>query len=143
VSVEAASIVAAVEPKLTTEPEVAVPLLPPPPVEVVFSSPTEGETDVSANSSVRIQFSRSIDPKTLKGLIRIAYLGAESVERGEPQPPSIEVQTSYDPASRALELKFAKPLERFRTVKVQLLEGIKAFDGAPVTPWSLTFSVGG
>jgi hypothetical protein len=143
VSVEAASIVAAVEPKLTTEPEVAVPLLPLPPVEVVFSSPTEGETDVSANSSVRIQFSRSIDPKTLKGLIRIAYLGAESVERGEPQPPSIEVQTAYDPASRALELKFAKPLERFRTVKVQLLEGIKAFDGAPVTPWSLTFSVGG
>jgi hypothetical protein len=26
---------------------------------------------------------------------------------------------------------------------VELLEGIKMFDGAPLTPWSLTFSVGG
>jgi hypothetical protein len=25
---------------------------------------------------------------------------------------------------------------------VQLLEGIKGFDGAPVTPWSVTFSIG-
>jgi len=26
---------------------------------------------------------------------------------------------------------------------VEILDGIKAFDGGPVTPWSLTFSVGG
>ena len=59
------------------------------------------------------------------------------------QPPAVEVTTSYDPGTRALELTFTQPLERFRTVRVQLLEGIEAFDGAAVTPWTLTFSVGG
>jgi hypothetical protein len=36
-----------------------------------------------------------------------------------------------------------QPFEALRTVKVEILEGVKAFDGGPVTPWSLTFSVGG
>jgi hypothetical protein len=42
-----------------------------------------------------------------------------------------------------VEITFAKPLERFRTVRVQLLEGIEAFDGGPLAPWNLTFSLGG
>jgi hypothetical protein len=144
VSVHAAKIEAAEEPQLTThaeEPEAPAP--PPEPVEVVFSSPTEGETDVSIASSIRIQFSRGIDPETLKGRVRIAYVGAEAIERGEAQAPSVEVKTTYDAANRAVELTFPKPLERFRTVRVELLEGIQSFDGAPVAPWSLTFSVGG
>ena len=33
--------------------------------------------------------------------------------------------------TRAIELKFAQPLERFRTLRIELLEGLKAFDGAP------------
>jgi hypothetical protein len=37
----------------------------------------------------------------------------------------------------------AQPLEAFRTVKVEILDGLKGFDGAPVTPWTITFSVGG
>jgi len=41
-----------------------------------------------------------------------------------------------------LELKFAKPLERFQTVKVDLLDGIKAIDGTPLKPWTLTFVTG-
>ncbi len=144
VSVHAAKIEAAEEPQLTThaeEPEAPAP--PPEPVEVVFSSPTEGETDVSIASSIRIQFSRGIDPETLKGRVRIAYVGAEAIERGEAQAPSVEVKTTYDAANRAVQLTFPKPLERFRTVRVELLEGIQSFDGAPVAPWSLTFSVGG
>jgi hypothetical protein len=28
-------------------------------------------------------------------------------------------------------------------VRVEVLEGLKAFDGAPVTPFALTFTVGG
>jgi hypothetical protein len=55
----------------------------------------------------------------------------------------MEVQTTYDPASRALHLKFSRPLERFRTLRLELLDGIKALDGGPVRPWRLTFSVGG
>lgn len=142
VILEAKKIAVAEAPTMTAP--IEEPALPPaPPVEVVFSTPTEGESDVSPATSIRVQFSRSIDPDTLPGRIRIAYLGAESFERGEAQPPSIEMKTSYDPGLRALELTFPQPLERFRTVRVELLEGIKAFDGAPVVPWTLTFSVGG
>jgi hypothetical protein len=144
VTIEAVKIAAARAPEVTAapqEPDVALP--PPPPVEVVFSSPSEGETDVALSSPIRIQFSRNVAPETLKGRIRVSYAGAESSERGEAQPPAIEVKTSYDGGNRALELTFARPLERFRTVRIELLEGIKAFDGAAVTPWKLTFSLGG
>jgi hypothetical protein len=144
VSVEAATIAAAQEPKLTTEPEEPeVPPPPPEPVEIVFSAPSEGEVDVSLASPIRLQFSRGLNPETLKGRIRISYLGAEAVERGEAQAPSIEFNTSYDGANRAVEITFTKPLERFRTLRLQLLEGIEAFDGGPVEPWTLTFSLGG
>ena len=144
VTVEATKIASARPPELTAAPqetETAMP--PPPPVEVVFSSPSDGETDISVTSPIRIQFSRNLAPETLKGRVRVAYAGAESFERGEAQPPAIEVKTVYDPGNRALELTFTKPLERFRTLRVELLEGIKAFDGAPVKPWTLTFSLGG
>jgi hypothetical protein len=42
-----------------------------------------------------------------------------------------------------LDIGFAHPLERFRTMKVELLEGIVGTDGAPLAPWTLTFSLGG
>jgi hypothetical protein len=42
-----------------------------------------------------------------------------------------------------LELKFAKPLERFSTVTVDLLEGILGTDQQPLKPFTLTFSLGG
>jgi hypothetical protein len=144
VTIEAEKIASAQAPQITAErEEPEKPLPPPPPVEVVFSAPTDGDTDVALTSAIRIQFSRSIAPDTLKGHIRIGYLGAEATERGEPQAPSVEVKTSYDPGNRALVLTFTKPLERFRTLRLQLLEGIKAFDGAPVVPWTLTFTLGG
>ena len=38
---------------------------------------------------------------------------------------------TYDAANRAVEIEFAQPLERFRTVRVEFLEGLKGFDGAP------------
>jgi Big-like domain-containing protein len=116
------------------------PLIPP---EVRFSVPVDGETDVPLNTHVRIQFSRDIDPDSLKGHVRISYLGAESAERGEPQAPGIDTQVHYDGGSRVLDIGFAHPLERFRTMKVELLEGIVGTDGAPLAPWTLTFSLGG
>jgi len=42
-----------------------------------------------------------------------------------------------------LEIKFAKPLERFRTLKVDLLDGILGTDGQPLKAWTLTFMIGG
>jgi len=125
----------------TTEEPVRVPAGPPP--EVVFSAPTEEETDVLQTTNVRIQFSRDLDQSTLRGRIRAHYLESQTVERGEPTTPSIEFTTQYNSANRVLELKFAKPLERFRTVIVDLLDGVKGTDGQPLKPWKLTFSLGG
>ena len=116
---------------------------PPVPPEVLFSVPAADEVDVPRDTRVRIQFSRDLDESTLKGRIRVTYLGAESMERGEPQAPAVVPDVEYDGGRRVLELTFGRPLERFRTVRVELLEGIAGTDGAPLTPWSLTFSVGG
>jgi hypothetical protein len=121
-------------------PRVRVPAAPPP--EVVFSAPTQEETDVALNASVRIQFSRDIKASTLKGNVRATYLESETVERGEPTTPSADFTTQYNAANRVLELKFAKPLERFRTLKIELKDGILGTDDQPLKPWTLMFLLG-
>jgi hypothetical protein len=113
------------------------------PPEVVFSAPTEDETDVPLTTAVRVQFSRDIDPQSLKGHVRVTYSGAQASERGEPQAPGLTAQLRYDPGRRVLSIGFSAPLERFRTVIVELQDGITGTDGAPLKPWRLTFSLGG
>jgi hypothetical protein len=121
------------------------PLPPPPPVppEILFSAPAQDETDVPLDTHVRIQFSRDLAVDTLRGKIAVHYSAKESQERGEPQPPRIEVSVSYDPPTRALDIAFTTPPERFRTVIVELLDGITGTDGAPLKPWTLSFTLGG
>jgi hypothetical protein len=140
---EAGSLSLAKPPTETAAEEepIRVPSAPPP--EVIFSAPMQEETDVSQGTTVRIQFSRDIDPRTLKGHIRAGYLQTQSVERGEPVTPPADFTYQYAGANRVLELRFAKPLERFRTIKIELQEGIIGSDQQPLTPWTLTFSVGG
>ena len=134
ISIAATSITAATEPKVDAPAdEEAVPAAPVRPGTVTFSSPTADETDVLAASSVRVQFSRGLDPKTLPGHIRASDAGGTA---------PIELQQTYDIGTNSIEIKFAKPFDRFATVKVELLEGIKMFDGAPLTPWAVTFSIG-
>jgi Bacterial Ig-like domain len=123
------------------EPLVRVAAAPAP--EVIFSAPTQDETDVSMNTTVRIQFSRDIDPATLKDHIRAHYLTEQSAERGEPVTPTADFTFQYLPPNRVLEIKFTKPLERFRTIKVDLLEGILGTDAQPLKPWTLSFGIGG
>lgn len=138
VTVAGTTVAAAAAPEAAPAEEEAP--APPPPMEtaeVVFSSPYEGETDVPVTNSVRIQFSRGLDPKTIDGQIRVSYAGAPS-----DAPPPLEFQQTYDAGTRAIELKFVQPFEPFRTLRVELLEGLKAFDGAPVRPTVITFSVG-
>jgi Big-like domain-containing protein len=120
---------------------IRVPAAPPP--EVVFSAPTQDETDVMLSTTVRIQFSRDLDQATLKGHIRARYLDSQTAERGEPTTPTADFTFQYNGAARVLELRFTKPLERFRTLKVDLLEGIMGTDGQPLKPWTLTFALGG
>jgi len=125
----------------TEEEPIRVPAGPPP--EVIFSTPTQDETDVLMTTTVRIQFSRDIDQATLKGRVKPHYLESQSTERGEPVTPAADFTFQYAPANRVLEVKFTKPLERFRTLKLDLLEGILGTDGQPLKPWSLTFMLGG
>jgi len=144
IDAEAGSLALAKPPTETPaveEAPVRVPAGPPP--EVVFSAPTQDETDVSLTANVRIQFSRDIDAATLKGRVRAAYLSAESAERGEPDTPAADFTTQYNAGNRVLQIKFTRPLERFRTLKLQLLDGILGTDRQPLKPWTLTFVLGG
>ena len=75
-------------------------------------------------TAVRIQFSRDINPSTLKGRVQAHYQQSAAAGRDQPVAPPIDVTLSYAPANRVLEVHFAKPLERFQTVKVELLDGI-------------------
>lgn len=141
ISLDATRLALAKAPQATEPPaESAAPAVPLEPVQVVFSSPTDGETDVTASSAIRIQFSRGLSEPSLAGRLRISYVGVPAAAGAESGLP---FQTTYDGANRALVLKMTQPFEAFRTVKVEILDGIKAFDGAPVTAWTMTFSVGG
>jgi hypothetical protein len=122
-------------PALALEPDASA-QLPLEPAVPIFSAPTADETDVPTTVVVRVQLSRGVREGSLAGHLRVTYVGAGSSE-------PIQFTTTYTVALNALQIAFRRPLEPFRTVKVELLDGITAFDGAPVTPWSVTFTVGG
>lgn len=138
---EAGSLALAKPPKetFTEEEPIRVPAGPPP--EVVFSAPTQDETEVSVGTTVRIQVSRDLDAATLKNRIRISYAAQGAAPA--PPPPPVEFTTQYSGPNRVVEIRFKSPLERFRTVKIDLVEGIMGTDGQPLKPWTLTFETGG
>jgi hypothetical protein len=120
--------------------QIRVPAAPPP--EVVFSTPTTDETDVSTSTSVRIQFSRDLDPSTFRGRVKLSYALQGSPDQADPAAPAITATPSYLPGTRVMELRLAQPLERLRTVIVELGEGILGSDKQPLAPWTLRFSTG-
>ncbi len=134
VRIDATALAAASPPQVLVQ--VDEPAAPPPsvpPLEVVFSTPTPGEEDVSATTTVRIQFSRGLDQRSIAGAVKVSYPGTDVVV------PSF--QTTYDGGLRALTLRFSRPLEPGQ-VRVEVVGTLKSFDGAPVMPWALTFTVG-
>ena len=137
--IEATSVT---EAKAPTETAAVVTLPPPPeaPPTVVFSAPTAGETDAERALPIRIQFSRDMDPKSFANHVRVSYVGP-----APPNSPEIPAMTvRYIEGTRALEIKPAAPLDRFRTVKVELVEGIVSnIDNMPLAAWSMTFTTGG
>ena len=139
---ESAKIATTQPPKEVPVSESVAPETGPAPV-VVFTSPTEGERDVPLTARVRVQFSRDMDPSSFKDQIRAGYVTVAAPGRSLPESPALAVATSYDPATRSLTLRFTDPLAGFRAVKVELLGGIKAFDGAFLVPWTLSFDLGG
>ena len=116
---------------------VRVPAAPPP--EVIFSAPTDGETDVLPNTSIRIQFSRDINPETLKGRLKVFYTDGAA----ETGTAITDFTTEYRGAARVLEVKFTKPLEPFRAVRLSFDEGVLGTDKQPLKPWTLAFEVAG
>ena len=75
---------------------------------------------------------------------RARELPAGAAGRGG-DPATVRTTTfafNYNVGARGIELKFTKPLERFQTVKIELLEGITAIGGDPLRPWTLTFTTG-
>ena len=111
-----------------------------PPPTVVFSTPVPSETDVEIGAVVRVQFSRDMDARSFKDRIRVIYQAPHAAGAPVGTPPTFAF--AYNVGTRGVELKFSKPLERFQTVKVELLEGITALGGDPLQPWSLTFTTG-
>ncbi|MGE0451564.1 MAG: Ig-like domain-containing protein [Vicinamibacterales bacterium] len=119
-------------------PEVTIVRLPPaPPPEVVFSAPISEESDVLSNASVRIQFSRDMDPATFRGHIT----AVQGTAAGSTATP-LEFTTQYQPGNRVLEIRFPDALAPFSSITVQLLDGIMATDKQPLAPWTLTFETG-
>ena len=112
---------------------VKVPVAMPPP-EVVFSAPTQGETDVEPAAKIRVQFSRDLKEDSLKGGIAVAYVGVAA------PPPAFTAR--YDAGRRVVEIAFAAPLSPFANVQVVLKETIVATDGQPLRPYTLAFTVG-
>lgn len=128
---EGKSIILAEAPEETVEVVIAAP--PPPAVEVVFVVPTADEIDVRLDERIRFQFSRDVDPTTVEGHIRLTY----------PDGTEIAFEQTYRPENRVLDVQPAAPWERFRTVKIELLEGILGTDGGAIVPFTLTFTTGG
>jgi hypothetical protein len=137
VRIEAAQMALAQPPEPTADaPPVPVPVTGPP-AEVVFSTPVADESGVPGDEPIRIQFSRDMAGDSFRGQVQLEYLASDGPD-GEPIPFTLQ----YREGNRVLEIQPAAPLERFRSVRVRLLEGITAFDGAPLVPWTLLFTVG-
>lgn len=120
--------------------EIELPPRPPePPPTVIFSAPIPDDVDVDRSLPVRIQFSRDVDPKTVRDRVKVSYV----TEPGAPPAPPLPAHSvNYLDATHAVEIRFAQPLERFQKVKVELLEGITSADGQSLKPWVLVFTTG-
>lgn len=137
VRIEAATLEAAVAPdERPALAENEEPKAPPEPVEIIFNSPADGETDVAASSPIRIQFSRGLAESAVAGRFRARYAGAPDVPESD-----LALRTTYDAATRSVEIRFVQPPAPLRTVRLELLEGLTGFDGGAVGPWRLTFSI--
>jgi hypothetical protein len=114
---------------------------PAPTPEIVFTAPLEGDTDVPKNTTVRIQFSRDMDPESFEEQIRIYYKNVNRVNSPVSNEPAFEVE--YLRRNRVVQIRFVEELERFRSVSVELLNGITSSDGTSLAPWTFSFFVGG
>lgn len=137
VMLEGTTIALSKAPEVEAPPVEVVPEVPKLPVEVVFHSPRDGEIDVPTSDTIRVQFSRGLNEKTLAGRTRVTIAGAAA------DAPGLPHKAAYDAGSRSVAIRLDAPLPAFSTVRVQILDSVLGFDGAPVTPWAMTFTTAG
>jgi hypothetical protein len=116
-----------------------------PPPEVIFSDPAEGEVDVPLKATIRLQFSRDMNPESFKGNVRWTFTTVDAVNLGPGTPREADrhPEFKYDRARRALEIRLMLDGSAiYRNVVVELRDGIAATDGAQLKPWQLTFVLG-
>ena len=137
-----AGALALAEPVPDRSPPAAVEARRLPPPEVIFSAPLPDDVDVPQDTTVRVQFSRDMDPESFNGQVRVAYTRPGGT-RIDSDAADILFELAYRGRNRVLEIRFDDELERFRSVTVELLDGVQANDGAPLPPWALSFFIGG
>lgn len=120
--------------------EPAPAVVPPGPApEIVFSAPLDGETEVATDIVLRVQFSRDIDPDSLRDQVAVAYgMNADGASPGKAPAAS----TVYRAANRSIEVRFAEPLAPYSTVIVAFGNAIKATDGVAMKPARIRFTTG-
>jgi hypothetical protein len=116
-----------------------------PPPEVIFSDPAEGESDVPQRAPIRLQFSRDMNPDSFKDHVRwmFATLDAANTSSNTSRETERHPEFKYDRAKRSLEIRLSlDDSASYKNVRIELLDGIAATDGAKLKPWHLTFSFG-
>ncbi len=103
-----------------------------PPPEVIFSAPVQDDVDHGADDPVRIQFSADMEADSFSGRVRARYVG---------EPTMLDIELTYRPGNRVLSVRLLEPLEPFRLVQVDLLDGVRSVESLALAPWTLTFSV--
>ena len=141
VVIDAAELALA-DPPATARPAAPVAARRGPPPQVIFSAPLADDTDVPSDTTVRIQFSRDMDPSSFAGRVAVSYVARQAGADTDPGA-GIAFETAYRARNRVLEIRFDEELELFRSLDVRLLDGIAATDGQPLQPWALSFFISG
>ena len=138
-----AADIALADPPADRQPLAAVRARRGPPPEVIFSAPLADDVDVPPDTTVRIQFSRDMEPDSFENRVTVSYGGPAAPEGAAGAAGDIGFEATYRARNRVLEIRFDAELEQFRTIDVRLLDGIAATDGVALPAWTLSFFVGG
>ncbi len=97
-------------------------------------SPSPDATEVATDAGVSASFDRPLAPRTVSGeTVRLRPAGGGS---------ALAARVDYLPATRAVRLTPAAPLDESTSYRVTLTPGLHAVDGTPVTGESWTFTTG-
>ena len=114
-----------------------------PPPEVIFSAPLQDDVDVPRDTTVRIQFSRDMDPDSFDNRVTVSYGSPAAAGAQAGDADAIGFEAAYRPRNRVFEIRFDAELQPFRMIDVRLLDGITSTDDVALPAWTLSFFVGG